>query len=822
MEMSKVFNYFKLIAVFTIMVCFVFEAEAQKKGKKSSKRKDIHLIEGDKYFSLGDYVKAAENYKKSYEADTSNHESLYKLADSYRLFFNYTDAEKYYHLATQYAIAEYPLSRYWYAVMLKDNGLYLEAQEEFNQFRREFKGTDLTAELYKEKALQEANGCTMAMNEMKKPQRDYSFKPLPVPVNSEVHDFSPAIMDNDTTIAITSARQESKGKMEAGVGGRLTDVYRFKKENGDEWVPFRDQDGFSVVNGEFGESAGSFTKDHSKFYFTRCDEKVTNGDVIEYNCAIYVSYHKNGKWEKPIRLNENINLKGQWNAQPSISPDGTVLFFVSRRPGGIGMHDIWYSTCPGDDNWSTAINMGEKINTLFSEISPRYYGEEKTLFFSSNGREGFGGLDVFFVHEDNLDSVRNIGLPFNSNRDDQDFVLGEKRGFISSNREGGIGSFDVYTFNIESKESLIAFINNDTIKNVKSISVVGELKHEDTKEPAKDVGVILADEDSKKLKNTKTNTKGEFRFDNLSTDKNYKVLLDEKNAKLTKQVKYVVNKVEVKGSSKEVSKVLFDNIYFDFDKFELKPEAKAVLDKLSVFHQKHPESQIELNGNTDSFGSDDYNKQLSLNRGNEAMNYLVNKGVDRAGLVVNAQGEGVPVANNNTEIGRQLNRRVEFYILGGADYTTDKSSVTLNPKERSLFYVAKQFNMSVEELEKYMHHEKTATTVSTAGLASSSGFDYYVVQPKNTLFSIARLYGMSVDELRALNSITPTHQGVVIGQKLKVKIKMDVPSEGYHQVKQGETLHSIAQKYGMSVEELVKLNALDGYILRRHMILKVK
>jgi LysM repeat protein len=282
-----------------------------------------------------------------------------------------------------------------------------------------------------------------------------------------------------------------------------------------------------------------------------------------------------------------------------------------------------------------------------------------------------------------------------------------------------------------------------------------------------------------------------------------------------------VESVEVKGSKQGVSKILFENIYFDFNKADLKHESNVVLDKLSAFWRKHPETQIELSANTDSYGSSDYNKMLSQNRGNNALNYLISKGVDKAALVVTAEGEGKPVADNNSEIGRQLNRRVEFYILGGPGYVADASSIVINPREKTLYYVAKQFNMSVEELEKYMHHEKTSTTNRTITGSKTSGTDYYVVQPKNTLYSIARLYGMNVEELKQMNSITP-NQGVTIGQKLKVKIKSETPGEGYHLVKEGETLYSISKKYGITVEQLVAINNMDGYVLRRSMILKIR
>ena len=818
----------KYIWTFFLLILIVFQPDASfaQKKKKHKKKKSVHVIEGDKHFALFDYVKAAEEYKKAYEKDPTDHYALYKLAESYKEYYDYYNAEKYYHEATVKALHEYPLSRYWYAIMLKDNGNYLQAKDEFLKFKEEYKAHTLEAELYKEKATQEAQGCDMALNELKKPQRDYKFKSLPVPVNSELFDYSVVITHNDSSIALTSARQQSKGKTESGSGGSLSDIYRFDKGSGDTWKEVHDHDGFNSMNTLFNESAGSFTADSLKFYFTRCDEKVKVGEFIEYNCAIYVTHKVNGKWEKPVKLNENVNLKGHYNAQPSISPDGHVLFFVSRRPGGLGMHDIWYSTCTGDDNWSKAINMGDGINTLFSEVSPRYYGKEKILFFSSNGREGFGGLDIFFVHEEKLDSIKNIGLPFNSNRDDQDFVIGEKSGYLSSNREGGIGSFDIYSFNIDSKESLIAYINNDTAK-VNSISVVGKLTHEDTKLPASDVGVILADDESNKLKTSTTNEEGDFRFDNLSTEKNYKVLLEEDDAKITKNVKYIVDNVEVKKSNKAASKTLFDNIYFDFDKFDLKQESRKTLDKLVDFYKEHPEIQIEMSANTDSYGTSEYNKLLSKNRGNSALKYLISRGVDKSALVVNAEGEGKPVASNTSQVGRQLNRRVEFYILGGAGYSTDEGTIVINPKDRALYYVARQFNMSVEDLEKYLKYEKVSVSgedVRLTGLSGSTGSNiaYYIVQPKNTLFSIARLYGMSLDELKELNGFGPAYVGPIVGQKVRVKVKNTTPGDGYYLVKEGDTLYSISKQYGLTVEELVKLNNLEGYILRKYMILKTR
>src|SRR5690606_3252482 len=246
---------------------FLFAATGQDlhaQKKRSSSQKDPAVIAGDKYYNVFDYIKAAEEYKKAYEADTTNKYALFRLAESYRMYYDYFNSEKYYKIATRSALREYPMSRYWYAILLKDNGNYVEAIEQFNLFRQEYKAATLEAELYKEKALQEARGCETAMRELKKPQRDYNFKSLPVPANSELADFSVVIIENDSVVALTSSREESKGKTEGGMGGSLTDIYRFKKGNGEEWTPIsHDQDGFGIMNTPFNESAGSFTEDRT-------------------------------------------------------------------------------------------------------------------------------------------------------------------------------------------------------------------------------------------------------------------------------------------------------------------------------------------------------------------------------------------------------------------------------------------------------------------------------------------------------------------------------------------------------------------------------
>ena len=1141
----------KFIPVFILIIIFLsFSGKLSAQKKKTSKSKpNPTLILADKHYNNLEYYLAAHEYARVLKSDSANAYAMFQLAECYRLFFDYRNAEKYYQKTASRFRDKYPLARFWYATMLKDNGDYKKAVDNFNKYRDEHTDTDLETELYREKAAQEINGCYLAMEENNKPKKDYGFKCLPKPVNSPESDFSPIIYENDTSITITSARKGSVGgHKDNSLGGAFTDSYRFQKAADTVWdiTSNKTKDEFHKLNSQYNESAGSFTGDKKKFYFTRCDELIKVDNYEEYNCAIYVSYNKDGKWQKPIRLNENINTPGQWNSQPSVSPDGNILFFVSKRPGGLGLHDIWYSTCNGDDQWGPPINLGDKINTLFIDVSPRYYADQKVLFFSSNGHGGHGGLDIFLTkEEDGFAEIINLGQPFNSNRDDFYFVLGEKKGYITSNREGGVGNDDIYTFNItnkvglirhiedstvnedapdeppvatntntnpdtiksapeplareeliskinkdnstlqrnltatgvildsttnkpaanvevalldevgnvvtrtttdengnykiedvpgnkpyrlvlnnkdsktnsykkpapvlkyntvteplESKEILISTISKDTLLNKKSmhltgtiinpatnkvathgtvslvdefgnvvktvnvgpdgkykidyispsikdykviyntkapkndnfiakhttrlvekspvpettqaliatveknsipgansISIDGIILYEENKKPAANATILLVDENGTTIKTSKTDKNGFYRFTNLPADRTYKVILQQGNLKgNSEDKKYFAEKVNVKGSDVVSSKKLFENIYFDFDKYDLRPEAKKVLDDLTEYCKQNPNAQIELYANTDSYGSSLYNKVLAGKRGKSALDYLVEKGVSQSSLVVTALGEGKAIASNETELGRQLNRRVEFYILGGSNVESKAMAYVIEPK-KTLFSLAKEYNMSVQELKdlnglvgdelvaytplrvkrtigdndiiasatkqqafsnrreekKYQKHQeeliaknievnknldvnsgdikKYIDSASAADKNTSyngnntskyegSNIAYYITQPKNTLYNIARLYGMKSEDLKSINNLSS--DTIYIGQKIKVDLNLRDQSIKGYLVKEGDTIGGIAKRFGLTIDELLEINNLDGYVLRRNMLLRLK
>ncbi|HSZ25370.1 MAG TPA: OmpA family protein, partial [Cytophagaceae bacterium] len=934
--------------ILTIISVSFFQKQSLAQIKNSRSKPNANLIMGDKHFDNFEYFLASNEYARVLKADSLNSYAMFQLAECYRLYYNYKAAEIFYHKVANRFKGAYPLARYWYAVMLKDNGDYKKAIDNFEQYRNENNDTNLEIGLYRERAFYEIKGCLLAIAESGKPKKAYDFKCLPPPVNSLESDYAPVLVENDTFLAITTSRKGAIGSREDhSFGGTFSDVHRFSKKNDSLWEPIKHdlKDDFDKLNSPYNECSGSFTKDGKKYYFTRCDEIFAVDNYKEINCAIYVSYFKNGKWEAAQRLNNNINAPGQWNSQPSVSLDGNILFFVSKRPGGFGMHDIWYSTCNDDDHWGTPVNLGEGVNTLFSDVSPRYYANEKVLFFSSAGHGGYGALDIFMAREDNgFDKSINIGYPFNTNRDDFHFVMGNKKGYVTSNREGGIGSDDIYTFNFKSKKSIIrhiedstlteeddekyhtirqireepivdipinkysdrkyvhlkgilldsltnkpakevevrimdeygdaiaksttsekgeysfynlptnkeykvalknsdfhhkfyrivppkidyssefikqpienktpdevaqykefpiTFISKDTMQNKKSFAVHGRvidsitkapvqkgqvqlidefgnvmqvsnldtngyykvesvtdtkeysvvykamvlpsenfitadykitfkansqvpetteamiaiidktsipesksitidglILYEDTHQPASDATILLADENGIALKTSKTNKNGYYKFSNLESRNTYKVLLYQGNLlKNSENRKYFSEKVKVKVSDMAVSKQLFESIFFDFDSYVLRNEAKKVLDDIISYCKGDSALQIELNANTDSYGSNQYNKILAANRGKSAMDYMVSKGLNQSSIVVNSLGENMAVASNETELGRQLNRRIEFYILGASNIESGTVTKVIETN-KTIYSLAKEYNMTVEELKE--------------------------------------------------------------------------------------------------------------------------
>lgn len=424
---------------------------------QAQKRKEVRdiIMSGNEYFFTEQYSKAIEFYYRALVLDSTNAYANYHIAECHRKIFNFREAEFYYGVVAADSKADFPLSKFYYPLMQKLNGKFHEAIDNFDSFMiyaKEKNFEDKAA--FIAKAEIEKKGCFLAISQLENPFGEYNFENVGLPVNSQYNDYAPFILDHDSLVVVTSGRNTVKGMvLDNRYGEYFSDNFRFYK-GVLGWEIVEDDDGFDINNTELAEGAGSYAHVENAFYFTGCYEE-------DSYCKIYKSVKINGTWQTPQELPSPINLKGTDNKQPAINAYGDTLFFVSNRPGGLGGNDIWMSVRNKAGKWMEPINMGNKVNTPYNEVSPFYYQTDDILLFASDGHEGLGGLDIFMAKGGigRFTHIENMGYPFNSNQDDSYMVLGDNKGFLASNRQGGAGNFDIYRFNIVTQQSIIADID---------------------------------------------------------------------------------------------------------------------------------------------------------------------------------------------------------------------------------------------------------------------------------------------------------------------------------------------------------------------------
>jgi len=352
---------------------------------------------------------------------------------------------------------------------------------------------------------------------------------------------------------------------------------------------------------------------------------------------------------------------------PSITADGQELYFVSNRPGGIGGYDIYKSIRDQNGEWSEPINLGRPINTPGDEKSPFIHTDTRTLYFSSNGHPGIGGYDIFYVKlNDNDDKsylkVKNIGFPINTENDEVGFVvsLDGRYGYFASNniKNQSIGGMDFYYFDL-----------HPDAKPEEVLLVKGNLKSQDTTQSVK-ATIQIKSMESKKVSFIPVDDEGDYAATLL---KNEDYLLTIKGEDIVYQSTYISARDSLEASIIELEMEVqpielgmhyrLHNIYFAFNSADILPSSQKVLDEFIIFLNDHPTMKISIEGHTDYIGSDDFNLILSEKRARAVYDYLVINGINKNRLEYKGFGKQRPIATNDTEEGRAMNRRTEFVIL---------------------------------------------------------------------------------------------------------------------------------------------------------------
>ena len=408
------------------------------------------------------------------------------------------------------------------------------------------------------------------------------------------------------------------------------------------------------------EGGATLTADNNMLYYTVCQyDKLTH----YLNCDIYFSEYHNDEWQEIKNAGNRINRPNSWESQPSISTDGLILFFVSDRPGGYGGYDIYKATRNPAGEWGAPVNLGPLINSSGNEKSPFIHPDGKTLYFSSDGWMGMGGYDIFYTRLQDDGSIRkpeNLGYPINSPEDEVGFFVSTDgtQGFFASNKLKEQGGWDLYSFELY-----------DKARPEKVLFIKGTVKDENSFEPIK-ARIELKNVETKKINEVALDTNTgkyvavtPFKNDYIMTIKKEGYVYESKYIskvdsffKAPATVNMEIQPIELEKSYR------INDIYFAFNSYELTAESKVVLDQLIEFLELNSALFIQIQGHTDAIGNDAVNLVLSENRAKSVYDYLITNRVPANRLTYKGFGETLPLASNDTETGRALNRRTCFVI----------------------------------------------------------------------------------------------------------------------------------------------------------------
>lgn len=594
----------------------------------------------DQHFDRLEYVKAAEEYEKLVERNRADEYVYQQLATSYYLINNTEKAEPYFReIAND---TQDPEVLYNYAQTLKSNG----KAEDSNRWMKRF------AEMAPSdsRAIEFKNNPNYIPKLLEKGER-YKAD-LIGELASDYTDFGGTILNDE--FYFTSSRNTSRRK-HGMTDEAFLDIYKATYTDGiitDVTVLKGD------VNTKYHEAIVSFSPDGTRMYFDRnafYRGKFQKDDDGVNQLNIYYASLVDGTWKdvQPVPFNNTEYSVGH----PSVSPDGKTLYFVSDMPGGFGDSDIYRVSINDDGSFGEPENLGRGINTEGKEVFPSV-DSNGVLYFSSNGHLGLGGLDVFSAETqgNGFGKPTNLGSPVNSSKDDFAFKYypDSEIGFVSSNRTGNID-------NIYRVEPVCSAVIHSIVRS------------EATNEPLSGAVVTLYDANENRLASKNTGADGKVEF-TVECDNKYVLQAAkgeyETNSGHTETRTSQAPNVEIKLRPIEKiikeDRVVLNPILFDFDRYNIKPQAAFELDKLVELMKKYPNMIIKVEGHTDTQGAEDYNMELSQKRTQATVQYVISQGIDESRISGEGFGESRPVVecgSNCTEEDHAQNRRSEFIIV---------------------------------------------------------------------------------------------------------------------------------------------------------------
>jgi outer membrane protein OmpA-like peptidoglycan-associated protein len=617
---------------------------------KSSQEKD-----GDKSYFVFSFDKAIVAYKKSNQLTVDGQR---KLAKSYHNMFQDKEAEAAYYSLVNTSEGNEAEDYYNYAMVLKYNGKYDEANKQLTLFESK-KPNDLRAVDF---MTNKSKLSTMLAN-------DGKFTISHPAINTDAKDFGPSYFKN--SIVFASSRSTKVNPKKSNRSGKpFLTLYESQLINGEMKTPIYFD---TKLNNAMNDGPASFNKEGTFMAFTQNNYDLTSKELV-VKLQLYFRIYKDGKWQKaePFALNSKAYSVGH----PSLSYDGNTMYFASDMPGGYGGVDLYRTTKTSDGNWTTAQNLGTTINTEGDEMFPYYEDQSKTLFFSSNGKYGLGGLDIYYTKANaaTFETAVNAGAPLNSQYDDFAAIVDNKmqKGYFSSNRAGGSGDDDIYMFTI-----------NDIQKRIQGVA------KNNLGIAAPYTFVKLSMDKSNTTDTVTTDKEGNFSF-NVEANKNYMIV--GKNNKyadadtmtntfgkefvVKADLIFITKEEKIKKQIKpgaDLGKIAnFETIYFDLDKYNIRSDAAKILDKIVIIINQYPTMEVALGAYTDCRETKAYNQILSDKRANATSDYIkkritnpnriTSKGYGKTKIVNGCNCDG-DVISDCTESQHQQNRRTEFIIV---------------------------------------------------------------------------------------------------------------------------------------------------------------
>lgn len=641
---------------FCLSLCF-FSCSLSAQNFSSQNKKAIkYFQEAQGYYQQHKLKEAEKLLTDALEKDSKFVEAQTLLSYVYIDAGKYDEAEKSLEKAIAIDENKIPNNLFFLGQMMLKDGRYERAQDLLKRYIS--KGSN--NERMNQQSEESLQKISFALNAIKNPVK---FNPINLgsSINSKDSEYFPSLTVDEETILFTRRIPNPKAPQ-----GFNEDFYISHKKN-KEW-----QEAYNIqkpINTEFNEGAPSLSADGQLLIFTACELYGNYGGNRKGlgSCDLFYSQRQGSNWSEPYNLGNTINSK-HWETQPSFSADGKTLYFIRgiRDRSGNRNGDVYVSSLNADLMWSKPVPLNSSINTRGNEESVFIHPDGQTLYFSSDGHPGMGGLDIFMSRKDEegeWSEPINMGYPINTHKNENSLLVASDglTAYFASDREGGFGELDLYKFELDS-----AFAP----KKVSYFS--GVIYDAETKKPLEaKFELIDLETATTSVESFSDPISGEFLV-TLPAGKDYALnvsksgyLFFSENFALEASSASKPRKEDIPLNPIKIGKkIVLKNIFFETAKYDLKNRSKVELNKLIQFLKDNPGLQIKVIGHTDNVGSEASNMALSKSRAQSVSEYITTNGIESSRIVSEGFGANKPIADNSTGEGRAKNRRTEFEIIG--------------------------------------------------------------------------------------------------------------------------------------------------------------